>query len=85
MLDFVLGQTEPELTSTFTPEVTPVQRAAFGKEFAHFRESVRTNKVDLVKVQTVLQSISEVTSDKKFTPEEVARLRKEMSEAVKAK
>jgi hypothetical protein len=85
MLDFVLGQEEQELTSTYTPEVTPAQRSAFEKEYAHFREGVRTSKVDLARLQKVLQSINDASSDKKLTPDEVVSLTKQMSEAVKAK
>jgi hypothetical protein len=85
VLDWVLGKMEPELTSSYTPDVTPTQRTAFEREYAHLREGVRNNKVDLVKMQKVLQSISEASSDKKLTSDEVVKLTKQMSEASKAK
>jgi hypothetical protein len=80
-VDFIIGISLGELRGMFTPDVTTDQKDAFESQVKAMREAVRTNRVQVSKVQPFLQEMRTSISDKKVTPDEVQKLTHVAAEA----
>jgi len=69
-----------EIDKMFTPDVNAAQKAAFDAEMKKMRDSIRTNRLTLDRMQPLLRSMREVASDEHVTPAEAERLTREIHE-----
>jgi hypothetical protein len=72
--DFIIGMTLGELRPMLTKDVTSEQKDAFELEVKALREGLRTNRVEISRVQPFLQTMQKVIGDKKVTPGELGQL-----------
>ena len=78
MFDFMFGSMQGEIDKMFTKDVTPAQRAAFDNEMKTMRDAVRQNRLPIDRLQPLLRTMRDVTSDEHVTPAEADQLTKEM-------
>jgi hypothetical protein len=80
LFDFMFGSMQGEIDKMFTKDVTPAQRAAFDNEMKTMRDAVRQNRLPIDRLQPLLRTMRDVTSDEHVTPAEADQLTKEMHE-----
>ena len=73
-LDSLFGSMQNEINGQFTKDVTADQRKAFNDAFGDVRAKVRVSKLNLEKMQPLLQTIRDVQDDNRITPAEAERL-----------
>lgn len=78
MFDFMFGSMQGEIDKMFTKDVTPAERAAFDNEMKTMRDAVRQNRLPIDRLQPLLRTMRDVTSDEHVTPAEADQLTKEM-------
>jgi len=78
LLDLMFGSMQSEIDKIFTKDVKPAQRAAFDHEMKTMRDSVRQNRLPIDRLQPLLRTLREVTSDSRVTPAETEQLTKEI-------
>ena len=69
-----------EIDKMFTPDVNAAQKAAFDAEMKKMRDSIRTNRLTLDRMQPLLRTMREVASDERVTPDEAEQLTREIRE-----
>jgi hypothetical protein len=74
LMDFVIGMTASEMKGHYAADVPAAQRKALDDEVVLLRKNLREEKVSVVNLQPFLERLSEASSDKKITTEEVALL-----------
>ena len=80
LFDFMFGSMQGEIDKMFTKDVTPAQKAAFDSEMKSMRDLVRQNRLPIDRLQPLLRTMREVTSDESVTPAEADQLTKQMHE-----
>ena len=80
LFDFMFGSMQGEIDKMFTKDVTPAQKAAFDDEMKSMRDLVRQNRLPIDRLQPLLRTMRDVTSDERVTPAEADQLTKEMHE-----
>jgi len=80
LFDFMFGSMQGEIDKMFTKDVTAAQKAAFDSEMKSMRDLVRQNRLPIDRLQPLLRTMREVTSDESVTPAEADQLTKEMHE-----
>jgi hypothetical protein len=80
LFDFMFGSMQGEIDKMFTKDVTPAQKAAFDNEMKSMRDLVRQNRLPIDRLQPLLRTMRDVTSDEHVTPAEADQLTKEMHE-----
>jgi len=78
VLDLMFGSMQSEIDKIFTKDVQPAQRAAFDREMKTMRTSVRQNRLPIDRLQPLLRTLREVTSDSRVTSAETEQLTKEI-------
>ena len=78
LFDMMFGSMQGEIDKMFTKDVTPAQRAAFDGEMKTMRDTVRHNRLPIDRLQPLLKTMRDVTSDEHVTPAEADQLTKEM-------
>jgi hypothetical protein len=74
LLELMFGSTQTEIDKMFTKDVLPAQKAAFDREMKTMRDSVRQNRIPIERLQPLLRSLREITSDNRVTPAEAQQL-----------
>ena len=80
LFDFMFGSMQGEIDKMFTKDVTPAQKASFDNEMKTMRDLVRQNRLPIDRLQPLLRTMRDVTSDEHVTPAEADQLTKEMHE-----
>jgi len=80
LFDFMFGSMQGEIDKMFTKEVTPAQKADFDNEMKTMRDAVRQNRLPIDRLQPLLRTMRDVTSDEHVTPAEADQLTKQMHE-----
>jgi hypothetical protein len=78
LFDFMFATMQSETDKMFTKDVKPADKAAFDAEMKAMRESVRQNRISLDRLQPVLRTLREVSSDERVTPVETQQLTEEI-------
>jgi hypothetical protein len=78
LFDMMFGSMQGEIDKMFTKDVSPAQRAAFDGEMKTMRDRVRQNRLPIDRLQPLLRTMRDVTSDEHVTPAEADQLTKEM-------
>jgi hypothetical protein len=78
LFDMMFGSMQGEIDKMFTKDVSPAQRAAFDGEMKTMRDRVRQNRLPIDRLQPLLKTMRDVTSDEHVTPAEADQLTKEM-------
>jgi hypothetical protein len=78
LFDMMFGSMQGEIDKMFTKDVSPAQRAAFDGEMKTMRDTVRQNRLPIDRLQPLLRTMRDVTSDEHVTPAEADQLTKEM-------
>jgi hypothetical protein len=78
LLELMFGSMQTEIDKMFTKDVLPAQKAAFDREMKTMRESVRQNRIPIERLQPLLRSLREITSDNRVTPAEAQQLTQEI-------
>lgn len=81
LLDLLLSSIQQEVERMFTRDVTPAEKTQFEVQMGSLREHVRQNKVPLERLQPLLRSVREVSSDQHITPAEAEQLIREIEAA----
>jgi hypothetical protein len=79
-MDPLLGMMADEMDPMYTKDVTPADRKALADEITRLRENVRSGKVPVARLQTVMTSLREAISDQRITPDEAQSLTKQIHE-----
>ncbi len=74
LLDLFLGSIQGEVGQMFTKDVTPAEKTEFDAQMNSLREHVRQNKIPLERLQPLLRSVRDVSSDQHVTPAETEQL-----------
>jgi hypothetical protein len=74
LLDLMFGSMQGEIDKMFTPEVKAPQKAAFDAEMKTMRASIRANRLSLDRLQPLLRSMRDASSDEHITPQETEQL-----------
>ena len=80
LLEVMFATMQGEIDKMFTPDVNAAQKAAFDAEMKKMRDSIRTNRLTLDRMQPLLRTMREVASDERVTPAEAEQLTREMHE-----
>ncbi len=80
LLELMFASMQGEIDRMFTPDVNAAQKAAFDAEMKKMRESIRTNRLTLDRMQPLLRTMREVASDERVTPAEAEQLTREIHE-----
>ena len=80
LLELMFASMQGEIDKMFTPDVSAAQKAAFDGEMKKMRDSIRTNRLTLDRMQPLLRTMREVASDERVTPSEAEQLTKEIHE-----
>ena len=80
VLEVMFATMQTEIDKMFTPDVNAAQKAAFDAEMKKMRDSIRTNRLTLDRMQPLLRSMREVASDERVTPAEAEQLTREIHE-----
>jgi hypothetical protein len=78
LLELMFGSMQTEIDKMFTKDVLPAQKAAFDREMKTMRDSVRQNRIPIERLQPLLRSLREITSDNRVTPAEAQQLTQEI-------
>jgi hypothetical protein len=78
LLDMMFGSMQTEIDKMFTKEVSPAQKAGFEREMKTMRDAVRTNRLRVDRLQPLLRTMRDITSDEHVTPAETDQITKEM-------
>jgi hypothetical protein len=78
LLDMMFGSMQTEIDKMFTKDVSPAQKAAFEREMKTMRDTVRHNRLPVDRLQPLLRTMRDATSDEHVTPAEADELTKEM-------
>jgi hypothetical protein len=78
VLDLMFGAMQAEMDKMFTADVKPPQKAAFDAEMKTMRAAIRENRLSLDRLQPVLRSMRDASSDQHITPEETEQLTREL-------
>jgi len=78
VLELMFGSMQGEIDKMFTKDVPPAQKAAFDREMKTMRDSVRQNQIPIERLQPLLRSLREITSDNRVTPAEAQQLIQEI-------
>jgi len=78
LLELMFGSIQSEIDKKFTKDVQQTQKAAFDREMKTMRDSVRENRLKLDRLQPLLRTLREVTSDDRVTSAETEQLTKEI-------
>jgi hypothetical protein len=78
LFELVFASMQGEIDKMFTPDVKPAEKAAFDAEMKTLREAVRQNRVSMERLQPLMRTLRDVTSDQKVTAPETERLIKEI-------
>ena len=78
LLELMFASMQGEIDRMFTPDVNAAQKAAFDAEMKKMRESIRTNRLTLDRMQPLLRTMREVASDERVTPAEAEQLTREI-------
>jgi len=74
LFELMFATMEGEIDKMFTPDVTPNEKAVFGEEMKKMRELVRQNRVPVDRLQPLLRTLREATSDQRVTAAETEQL-----------
>jgi hypothetical protein len=80
LLELMFASMQGEIDRMFTPDVNAAQKAAFDAEMKKMRDSIRTNRLTVDRVQPLLRTMREVVSDERVTPAEAEQLTREIHE-----
>ena len=80
LLDLMFGSMQGEIDKMFTPDVKPQQKAAFDAEMKTMRASIRANRLSLDRLQPLLRSMRDASSDEHVTAAETEQLTREIHE-----
>jgi hypothetical protein len=78
LFDIMFGSMQTEIDKMFTKDVSPAQKAAFEREMKTMRDAVRQNRLRVDRLQPLLRTMRDATSDEQVTPAETDELTKEM-------
>ena len=76
----MFGSMQGEIDKMFTPDVKPPQKAAFDAEMKTMRASIRANRLSLDRLQPLLRSMRDASSDEHVTAAETEQLTREIHE-----
>ena len=74
----MFGAMQAEMDKMFTADVKPPQKAAFDAQMKTMRAAIRENRLSLDRLQPVLRSMRNASSDQDITPEETEQLTREL-------
>lgn len=74
ILDMLFGKIQDDMTSHFTRDVTPAQKAAFAAEMKTLRAAASAGKLRLDRTQSFLHLATEVDADEKIDHAEADKL-----------
>ncbi len=77
-MDPLIGMMADEMDPMYAKDVTPAQRTALADEIKRLRENIRTGKVPVAKLETVMSSLREAIKDERITPAEVQSLTRQI-------
>lgn len=80
LFDPLLSSMQDEIEKMFTKDVTPVDKAQFEAQMKILRGEIRQNRIPLDRLQPLLRSVREVSSDQRVTPAETEQLIQELRE-----
>lgn len=73
-MDFAIGMSVSEMKGQFAAEVSAEQKKSLDDEIERMRKNLREQKISVQNMQPFLQSLRDVSADKKVTAEEAASL-----------
>ena len=76
--EMLFAQMEAEVVKMMAADVKPAQKQAYQAEMKTMRESLRSGKLSMDKLQPLMKSLRDVTIDEKVTGPEVERLTREV-------
>jgi len=74
VLDWLFGKIQSDISTHFSPDVTPDQRAVFNSEMKTLRASANAGKLKLDKTESFLRLATEVDGDEKVDHAEADKL-----------
>lgn len=74
LMDFVIGMTASEMKGQYAADVPAAQRKLLDDEVVLLRKNLREEKVSVVHLQPFLERLSQASSDRKITVQEVGLL-----------
>ena len=74
LMDFVIGMTASEMKGQYAADVPAAQRKLLDDEVVLLRKNLREEKVSVVHLQPFLERLSQSSSDRKITVQEVGLL-----------
>jgi hypothetical protein len=80
LLDLMFGPMQGEIDRMFTPDVKPQQRVALDAEMKTMRAAIRANRLSLDRLQPLLRSMRDASSDEHITSQETEQLIHEIHE-----
>jgi hypothetical protein len=80
VLDLMVGTMQGEIDKMFTADVKPQQREAFDAEMKTMRTAIRENRLSLDRLQPLLRSLRDASSDEHITAAETDQLTQEIHE-----
>lgn len=81
LLDPILSSIQDEVEKMFTKDVTAAEKAQFEAQMKELRDEVRQNRLSIDRLQPVLRTIREVSSDQRVTPAETEELIRALEQA----
>lgn len=78
LLELMFASMQGEVDKMFAGDVKPAEKAAFDAEMKRMRDSVRQNRVPLDRLQPLLRTLREATSDERITSAEAQQLTREL-------
>lgn len=81
LMEMLVGSMQDEISGMYGKDVTAEQRAALKAEMDKLRENLRTEKMKVVKLDTVLEALRDASADKVVDPAEAVKLTRVIHEA----
>ena len=78
LFEMMFGQMQGEVEKMMTADVTPQQKAAFGREMKTMRSAIGANRLPPRRLQPLMRTMRQVISDERVTGPEVDQLTREM-------
>lgn len=76
--DFVIGSSVAELKGRYAADIPPTIRESFDQEITRMREDLRSGRLSMTGLQPFLQTMQQVSSDRRVTAAELERLTAEV-------
>lgn len=78
LMDPLLGRMADELATMYTKDVTPAERKQLGDEITRLRENIRSGKVPVANLDSVMSALRDAVSDQQITAAETDKLTRQV-------